>query len=101
MKSVFKSRRDTTRRDTTRHDATRRVATRRDATRRDATRHDPTRHDATRHDATRQVINTCLNHKKNDVLEARGYVDRVLDVQLFLFAKISLIFERFMKILKI
>ena len=37
---------------------------------------------------------------KIDVLEARDYVDRVLDVHLFLFAKFSSIFERFMKILK-
>ena len=61
--------------------------TRRDATRHDATRHDATRHDATRRDTTRHVIKTCLNHKKNYVLEAQGYVDRAPDVNIFLIAK--------------
>ena len=37
---------------------------------------------------------------KIEVLEAPDYVDRVLDVHLFLFAKISLIFECFMKVIK-
>ena len=38
---------------------------------------------------------------KIDVLEAWDYVDRVPDVNLFLFTNRTSIFERFMKILKI